>query len=56
MTCEIRDVNGEDITVRLTLDGEEVAVQYGGGYVGEPMHLYIPPTPYGCVLEPRTDH
>ncbi|MBE3049944.1 family 16 glycosylhydrolase [Candidatus Bathyarchaeota archaeon] len=39
VTCEIRDVNGEDISARFTLDGEEVAVQYGGGYVDEPMHL-----------------
>lgn len=39
VTCEIRDVNGEDISTRFTLDGEEIAVQYGGGYVGQPMHL-----------------
>ncbi|KAL2108625.1 hypothetical protein VUR80DRAFT_3586 [Thermomyces stellatus] len=41
VTCEIRDVNGADISVRFIMDGEEVATQYGGDYVGKPLHLII---------------
>ena len=39
VTCEIRDVNGVDVSARFILDGEEVATQYAAGYVDQPLHL-----------------
>lgn len=39
--CEVRDVNGADISARFFMDGEEVTTQYGSGYVDQPLHLYV---------------
>lgn len=37
--CEIRDVNGQDVSVRFVMDGREIETQYGRGFVGKPLYL-----------------
>ncbi|KAI1393624.1 glycoside hydrolase family 16 protein [Hypoxylon trugodes] len=39
--CEIRDVNGKDISVKFYLDGSLVTTQYGGDYIGKAQYLII---------------
>ncbi|KAL2181199.1 glycoside hydrolase family 16 protein [Thermothelomyces heterothallicus CBS 202.75] len=39
--CEVRDVNGQDVSVRFSMDGQVVATQYGRGFVGKPLYLII---------------
>ena len=36
---EIRDVDGTNISVQFYLDDTLMATQYGGEYVGKPLHL-----------------
>lgn len=38
---EIRDENGADVSVNFFYDGTLVATQYGKGFVGKPLHLYV---------------
>jgi beta-glucanase (GH16 family) len=37
--CEVRDVNGKDVSVRFSMDGQVVETQYGRGFVGKAMYL-----------------
>lgn len=37
--CEVRDVNGRDVSAKFWLDGKVVETQYGKGYVGQPLYL-----------------
>lgn len=37
--CEVRDVNGRDVSVRFLMDGQVVETQYGRGFVGKAMYL-----------------
>ena len=39
---EVRDENGEDVSVKFYLDGSLVTTQYGLGFVGQPMYLSVP--------------
>jgi hypothetical protein len=36
---EVRDENGEDVSIKFYLDGSLVTTQYGKGFVGQPMYL-----------------
>lgn len=38
---EIRDVDGTNISVQFYLDDTLMATQYGGEYVGKPLHLWV---------------
>jgi len=38
---EVRDENGEDVSINFYLDGSLVTTQYGKGFVGQPMYLII---------------
>lgn len=37
--CEVRDINGRDVSVKFYMDGTLVTTQVGGGFFGKPMYL-----------------
>lgn len=39
--AEIRDEDGSNISVKFYLDGTLVTTQFGGDYIGKPLHLYV---------------
>jgi galactan endo-beta-1,3-galactanase len=39
--CEIRDVNGRDTSVKYYMDDQLVTTQYGKGFTGKAMFLYV---------------
>ncbi|KXX76891.1 Galactan endo-beta-1,3-galactanase [Madurella mycetomatis] len=39
--CEVRDQNGRDVSVKFWMDGQLIETQYGRGFVGQPMYLWV---------------
>jgi galactan endo-beta-1,3-galactanase len=39
--CEVRDVNGKDVSIKFFMDGNLVTTQVGKGFFGKPMYLYV---------------
>ncbi|KAK1772158.1 glycoside hydrolase [Phialemonium atrogriseum] len=39
ITCEVRDVNGRDVSVKFSMDGKLVTTQVGRDFVGKGMYL-----------------
>lgn len=37
--CEVRDQNGRDVAVKFFMDENLIEMQYGHGFVGQPMYL-----------------
>lgn len=39
--CEVRDVNGADVSAKFYMDGSLVTTQAGKGFFGKPMYLWV---------------